>query len=159
MNERALTPCAGGALSPVNLLADFGAFLRLHVADGDASSHTIRSYHTNARQFVGWCKDRDIEPAQALPIDGVYATLAYIDSQIHESMTNIGKNPTFGSNQRTVEVHILDYEGNLYDQNLKIDIIERLRGERHFDTAEELKHQISEDIKQGRSILTSQVKV
>ncbi len=97
----------------------------------------------------------DIDPAQALPVDGVYATRVYIGNHVYESMTNIGKNPTFGSNQRTVEVHILDYHGDLYDQELKIDIIERLRDEKQFNTAAELKKQIAEDIKQGRAILTS----
>jgi riboflavin kinase/FMN adenylyltransferase len=97
----------------------------------------------------------ELDPAQALPIDGVYATRAYIGSRDYESMTNIGKNPTFGSNQRTVEVYIVDYQGDLYGQELKIDIIERLRNEKQFDSVEELKKQIAEDIKQGRTILAS----
>ena len=68
-------------------------------------------------------------------------------------MTNIGKRPTFGEDERVVEVHILDYQGDLYQRQLKIDIIERLRGEKKFDTTEELKKQITEDIKKGRAIL------
>ena len=48
-----------------DLMADFGAFLRLHVADGDASEHTIRSYYANARQFVQWCTEQDINPGSA----------------------------------------------------------------------------------------------
>jgi riboflavin kinase/FMN adenylyltransferase len=70
-------------------------------------------------------------------------------------MTNIGKQPTFGGSQRIVEVYILDYHSNLYGRELKIDIMERLRGEKQFDTAEELKKQITEDIKRGRAILNS----
>ncbi len=95
----------------------------------------------------------NIDPEQALPTDGVYATWAYIDNQSRQSVANIGKRPTFGSGKRTVEVHILDYRGDLYRQELKIDIIERLRGEKKFSTAEELKRQIEEDIKLGRAIL------
>ena len=98
----------------------------------------------------------DINPQQALPAEGVYATWAYIDDKAYYSMTNIGKRPTFGGNERTVEVYVLDYHSDLYEHELKIDIIERLRSEKQFDTAEELKEQIAADIKQGRAILNSQ---
>jgi len=97
----------------------------------------------------------DIDPGQALPAEGVYATWSHIDGQAYQSMTNIGKQPTFGGSQRIVEVYILDYRSNLYGRELKIDIMERLRGEKQFDTAEELKKQIAEDVKQGRAILNS----
>jgi len=98
----------------------------------------------------------DIDPGQALPAEGVYATWAHIDGQAYQSMTNIGQQPTFGGSQRIVEVYILDYHSNLYGRELKIDIMERLRGEKQFDTAAELKKQITEDIKRGRAILNSQ---
>lgn len=96
----------------------------------------------------------DIDPRQALPADGVYATWADIDGQAYQSMTNIGRQPTFGGSQRVVEVYILDYHSNLYGHELRIDIMERLRGEKQFDTPEELKKQITEDINQGRAILS-----
>jgi len=97
----------------------------------------------------------DMDSEQALPTEGVYATWAYIDDKAYQSMTNIGKRPTFGGSQPTVEVHVPDYHRDLYGQELKIDIIERLRGEKKFDTVEELKKQIAEDVKQGRAILDS----
>ena len=97
----------------------------------------------------------DVDSQQALPPDGVYATWAYIDGKTYQSMTNIGRRPTFGGSERAVEAHILDYHGELYGHELKIDIIERLRSEKRFDTADELKKQIAEDIKQGRAILNS----
>ena len=98
----------------------------------------------------------DINPEQALPADGVYATRAYIDDKAYHSMTNIGKRPTFGGNEHTVEVYVLDYHSDLYGHELRIDVIGRLRSEKQFDTAEELKKQIAEDIKQGRAMLNSQ---
>ena len=97
----------------------------------------------------------DIDPLQALPENGVYATRAYIDGKAYKSMTNIGINPTFGGTQRTVEVYILDYHDDLYGQDLKVDVINRLRPELRFDTAEELARQIAEDVKQGKAILDS----
>lgn len=97
----------------------------------------------------------EVDPAKALPIDGVYATWAYIDNKAHQSMTYVGKRPTFGSNQRSFEVYILDYDNDLYGQELRVDIIEHLRGDKEFNTTEELKRQIAKDIEQGRAILTS----
>ncbi len=93
---------------------------------------------------------------QALPADGVYVTWAYINDKAYPSMTNIGRCPTFGDSERGVEVYVLDYHGDLYEHEMKIDIIERFRDEKKFDSAEELKRQIAEDVKQGRAILDSQ---
>ncbi len=98
----------------------------------------------------------DIDHKQALPAEGVYATRAHIDDRVYQSMTNIGRRPTFGGNERTVETYIFDYHGNLYGHELKIDVVVRLRSERRFDTVEELKKQIAEDVKQGIAILDSQ---
>lgn len=96
-----------------------------------------------------------VDSAQALPADGIYATWAYVDGQTYQSMTNIGRRPTFGDNERTVETYILNYAGNLYGRELRIGIVERLRAEQRFDTVEELKKQITEDIVRGRAILDS----
>lgn len=95
----------------------------------------------------------DIDPERALPADGIYATWTYIENQRYQSVTNIGKRPTFGESEQTVEVYILNFQGNLYRHELKIDIIKRLRREQRFDTIEELKKQIEGDIKQARAIL------
>jgi riboflavin kinase/FMN adenylyltransferase len=95
----------------------------------------------------------EIEPGQALPAGGVYACRAYIDSQSHPAMTNIGTRPTFGGGPRLIEVYLIDYNGNLYGHELAIDIIERLRGEKKFDTPEQLIKQIAEDVKQGKALL------
>lgn len=94
-----------------------------------------------------------VDSKQAIPPDGVYATWAYIGSQQYQAMTNIGTRPTFGNNERTIESFILNYDQNLYGQELKIEIIERLRGEKQFNSIDELKKQITEDVKQGQQIL------
>ena len=97
----------------------------------------------------------DIDPEQALPAEGVYVSWAHIDDQTYPSMTNIGQRPTFGGNERVVEVYLLDYHSDLYGRELTIDIIERLRSEKKFDTPEGLKKQIAEDVERGRAILKS----
>jgi len=96
-----------------------------------------------------------VDTQQALPPDGVYATWAYIDGNAYQSMTNIGKRPTFGGGERAVEVYVLDYRDDLYGHELRIDIIERLRSEERFDSADELRKQVAEDVRQGRAILSS----
>ena len=94
-----------------------------------------------------------VDPKKALPPEGVYVTWAYLDGQPYRSMTNIGRRLTFGENELTVEVLLMDYQDNLYGRELKIDIVERLRDEKRFDTVDELKEQIAADVEQGKTIL------
>ena len=95
-----------------------------------------------------------VDAKMALPPDGVYATRAYISEEEFQAMTNIGKRPTFGDNkERTIESFILNYNQEIYDKEVKIEIIQRLRDEKHFDSIDELKTQIAEDVKRGTAIL------
>ena len=100
----------------------------------------------------------DVEPEQALPSDGVYVTVAHIDHESLPSVTNIGVRPTFGGGKRLVEAYLLDYEGELREQRLRIDLLDKLRDEKHFDTAEELKAQIRKDVEQARAILDKRMR-
>jgi riboflavin kinase/FMN adenylyltransferase len=95
----------------------------------------------------------EIGAEQALPADGVYTSRAFIDARAYPAMTNIGFQPTFGGDKRLVEVYLMDYRGDLYGRELAVEIIERLRGEIKFDSPEELKKQIAEDVKRGKTTL------
>jgi riboflavin kinase/FMN adenylyltransferase len=98
-----------------------------------------------------------VDVKMALPPDGVYATRAFIDEKEYQAMTNIGKRPTLGeNNERTIESFILNYNQDIYGKEVKIEIIQRLREEKHFDNIEELKKQIAEDVKRGTAILNTQ---
>jgi riboflavin kinase/FMN adenylyltransferase len=92
----------------------------------------------------------DIETTCLLPLDGIYATWAYLNNKCYPSVTNIGKRPTFGEYERTIEVFIIGFKGNLYRHCLKIDIIERLRYEQKFATTGALQDQIADDVKQAK---------
>ena len=96
----------------------------------------------------------EVNSRQALPSDGVYATRAYVGNQAFLSVTNIGKRPTFGEGKRTVEVYILGFEGGLYGEQLRLELVDRLRPEKRFSSPEELKAQIGKDVEQAISILT-----
>ena len=95
----------------------------------------------------------EIASEHVLPPDGVYAGRVYINGNVYPSMVNIGKNPTFGVNKRTVEAYLMNYHGDLYGSDLQLDIISRIRGEKKFDRVDELKSQVAEDIRQGKKIL------
>jgi riboflavin kinase/FMN adenylyltransferase len=99
----------------------------------------------------------DISSEHALPPDGVYASWTHIDGKIYQSMVNIGQCPTFGGGEDTVETYLVDYQGDLYGRELKIDIVARLRDQKKFDTVDELKKQIAEDVRQGKAILNDTV--
>jgi len=94
-----------------------------------------------------------VDPEQALPEDGVYATLGHVGNKVYQSVTNIGVKPTFGKGERMVEAHILDFAGELYSQKLTIELVERLRAEMKFAGPEELSAQIKKDIEKARTLL------
>ena len=96
----------------------------------------------------------DVGPEQALPADGVYAGWTDIDGGTFPSVTNIGTSPTFGDKQRRVEVYIMDYQGDAYGREIRVEFVERLRGEKKFDKVEELKKQIAEDVKKAATLLS-----
>jgi riboflavin kinase/FMN adenylyltransferase len=100
----------------------------------------------------------DLKPEQALPGDGVYATITHTNDDSLPSVTNIGVRPTFGGSKRLVETHILDFEGDLLGQKLTIELVDKLRDEERFDTVEELKAQMIRDVEQARQILNERVK-
>jgi len=95
----------------------------------------------------------NILKGQALPSDGVYATLAHTNNQTYPSVTNVGTNPTFGGTERTIESFFLDYHYDLYGREVKIDFIHKLRGEIKFKDATELCSQIESDVLEARTIL------
>jgi len=95
----------------------------------------------------------EIISEHALPPDGVYTGWAHINGNAYQAMTNIGKDPTFGLQKRTVEAYLIDYHGDLYGSDLQLDIVARLRDEKKFANVEELKKQVNEDIRKGKNIL------
>ena len=92
----------------------------------------------------------------AIPANGVYVTKAYVGDKFYPSVTNVGIRPTFGQQERTVEVYLLDTDMRLYEQELRIDILERLREERRFASVDELIAQVERDVAQAREILRSE---
>jgi riboflavin kinase/FMN adenylyltransferase len=91
---------------------------------------------------------------RALPAFGVYVTRAYLGEGTYPAVTNIGLRPTFGEDKTTVETYILDFEGEVHGQELRIELLHRLRGEMRFPDADALKEQIEKDIAAARAYLS-----
>lgn len=92
---------------------------------------------------------------ECLPPDGVYATRIALANGAYASITNIGMRPTFAEPARTIEAHIFDFDRDIYGQDVKLELVERIRPERKFDSAEMLRTQIASDLKRAREILAA----
>jgi riboflavin kinase/FMN adenylyltransferase len=90
------------------------------------------------------------------PKGGVYAVTVEYDDTIYEGVANIGYSPTFDNGVFSVEVHILDFDQDIYDRPIRVNFIRRLRGEKKFPGPEALSAQISLDIEKAREILSSE---
>lgn len=90
---------------------------------------------------------------QLIPPDGVYAVMVAVGDTLLEGACNIGSNPTFDGKGRTIEVFLLDFAGQLYDREIAICFVQRLRGEKKFPDIEALIHAIEQDVAATRAIL------
>ena len=97
----------------------------------------------------------DYPQDKVIPANGVYATWAWVAGERYPAASNIGINPTFTPDKQTpnVEAHLLDFDRDLYDQEVKLEFVERLRDELKFNSIEALLEQIHADIAQTREIL------
>jgi len=94
---------------------------------------------------------------QLLPANGVYAAYTVIDNVRHPSVVSIGYRPTFYQSPtlQTIEAHILGFSGQIYEEQIKIHFIERLRREEKYDSVGELMEQIRKDIIDTKEILSN----
>ncbi|HEY6395619.1 MAG TPA: bifunctional riboflavin kinase/FAD synthetase [Candidatus Binataceae bacterium] len=92
---------------------------------------------------------------ECTPPDGVYATRAVLPDGAYASITNIGMRPTFAETERSVETHIFDFDRDIYGVRMRLELIERIRPERKFDSADALRNQIALDLSKAREILAS----
>jgi len=118
--------------------------IRGTVVSGDARGRTIGFPTANLES------DAELFPAQ-----GVYACRARTNGDCwHDAVANLGTRPTFDGRGFLVEVHLLDFSGNLYGAEMEVAFHERIRGERAFDGPESLRKQIAQDVDAARSALS-----
>ncbi len=87
------------------------------------------------------------------PKTGVYAVSVEWNNHTYDGVANIGWSPTFDDHVFTVEAHILDFEENIYGQQIRVNFIKRIRDELKFSSIEELAEQIQKDVTETRHIL------
>lgn len=93
-----------------------------------------------------------------VPGYGVYASRVILDGVVYPSITNVGIRPTVNSSSLRSETCIFDYSGNLYGKNVEVSLIKKIRPEFKFSSFDELRQQISKDIKQAKQIYSEVVK-
>lgn len=97
----------------------------------------------------------DYAREKVLPAGGIYACWAYLGAGKHMAAVNLGTNPTFTPDKRTlnVEAHLLDFDREIYGEVVLLEFVTRLRDELKYDSVEALVEQIEADVKQTREIL------
>jgi len=98
----------------------------------------------------------NIQPGHAdkvIPRSGVYAVRVRVEGEFHNGMMNIGIRPTFDGQEETLEVHLFDFNKNIYGSPVQIHFIRRVRDEQGFDGPEALVRQLKKDEEVCRSIL------
>ncbi|HEY1370984.1 MAG TPA: bifunctional riboflavin kinase/FAD synthetase [Candidatus Binatia bacterium] len=126
-----------------------------------AAQYLGRFHFLSGRVIPGHGRGRDmgfptanLEPeTEAVPLDGIYATILEVGGRRWQSATSIGVNPTFGAGPRTIESYVFDFDGDLYGSDVKLYFIERIREEKTFPSPESLAQQIEQDVANVREIL------
>lgn len=138
-----------GDLSTANTYLDYDYPLTGQVVEGEKIGQTIGFPTANLMTE---------ETYKLIPKDGVYAVEVLFPSdpdQKFQAMCNIGTRPTFSGKFKTIEVHIFNFNRNIYGEQLRVMFKKRLRGETKFENAEELKTQLNKDMEHARQILSS----
>jgi riboflavin kinase/FMN adenylyltransferase len=120
-------------------------------------------YLITGRVVVGKSIGRDLGfPTANIEVDdqykliaagGVYACRVHHNGRVYKGMSNIGFRPTVDHGDLTIEVHIFDFNQSIYDQQITIDFVDRMRDERKFESLEALKQQLAKDRDRALSIL------
>ncbi|MBR5532658.1 MAG: bifunctional riboflavin kinase/FAD synthetase [Bacteroidales bacterium] len=135
-----------GNISVVNQMLSYRYSLSGKVVSGYGVGRTIGFKTANIEV-------EDME--KLIPSNGVYAVyVKTIDGVVHKGMMNIGNRPTVHDNiERSIEVHIIDFEGELYESNIEVFFEKFMRPERKMSGIEELKLQLKEDRESAKQIL------
>lgn len=89
------------------------------------------------------------------PKAGIYAVRVECEGEIHNGVANIGYSPTFGDHAFTVEVHILNFNKDVYNRKIRVNFIKRIRDEIKFTNISELSAEIGRDIIKAQKILSA----
>ncbi len=134
-SSRIRTMLAEGAVDEAALLLGRPFSVRSTVVQGEKRGRTIGYPTANLA----------IDPHITLPARGVYAVRVSSGGVRYAGMLNLGVRPTFGQSQLVMEVHIIEFDKDIYGETINIEFFERLRSERKFEGIEALRKQLSDD--------------
>lgn len=160
----------GFSVSVTELLADDGdavrsTSIRRALTAGDVSGaarYLGRNFSVSGTVVRGEMRGRtlgyptanlEVDEDMAVPGNGIYATRAYVGDKIYMAATSIGTRPTFDGTGRTIEAHLLGFDNILYNRQLRLEFVQRLRDELRFDSVEALLERMELDVEQTRAIL------
>jgi len=154
-----------GVLDPILLqgVRISSSRIRQLVQEGrvDEVKPMLGRYHfVSGRVVTGHRRGRDLgfptanisSPTEVVPVNGIYATLLQIKNEQWLSVSSIGVNPTFGDGPRTIESFILDFDGDIYFEPVKLSFVKRIREERKFVMIKDLVAQMHEDVNRAKAI-------
>lgn len=127
-----------------------------------ANSYLARPYQIRGSVIYGHQRGRNMNFPTAnlelsynylIPIDGVYLTQANVRGKKYFALTNIGTNPTFENKERKIETYILDFNENIYGENISIEFLEFFRGDFKFNSVDELINQMNKDKKMAYELI------
>lgn len=118
-------------------------FLVGQVVNGDKRGRKLGFPTANLKPTVNY----------VIPKSGVYATYVYINEEQLIGVVHLGTRPTFDKDEFTIEVHIFDFAGDIYQQEIEVEFVERLRDELSFANQKDLINQIKLDITRAKNIL------
>lgn len=131
-----------GKLEMVNELLGEPYFICGKVVHGNALGRTIKMPTANLVP----------EPEKVLPVFGVYATTVMVDQERYCGVTNIGLKPTVGAEEVSVETHLLDFDGDLYDREIIVSFHHFIRREKKFADIDMLRAQMERDKQCAREL-------
>ena len=172
---RSLSPEMGFSLLVIDLLKNNGqpvrsTVVRQAIAEGKVSrlrSLLGRRFTLDGRIGRGAGRGRELgfptanletAPDRAMPADGIYAAWALVGGRRHMAATSIGTRPTFEETDRTVEAFLLDFDGDLYGHDLRLEFVRRLRDEIGYDSVDALREQIAKDVDETRTTLATDIR-
>jgi riboflavin kinase/FMN adenylyltransferase len=148
-STRIRTALSVGDVATAELLLGRRFQIRGTVVEGDGRGRELGFPTANLR----------LADHQAVPAHGVYAVLAGVGSADHAGVANIGVRPTFDGVRLVVEVHLLEMDVDLYGDELRVDLVARIRDERRFEAIDALVTQIAADVAAAGRILRDQAGV
>lgn len=95
----------------------------------------------------------DFDENKIIPKYGVYATKTYIDNEVFPSVTNVGPHPTFDYDKPNCETHVIGYDGDLYDKEIRVEFHDYIREIVKFSDKNELSVQLEKDVNKAKEVL------